>query len=251
MGAVAALVFALLAELHQQLVVGLLLGSIFFLSAPANAVLLAAQVTCTPLALQGSAMSASYLIAGLVAPLGPPLAGAALDHTGPTTTFLGIATATALVSIAVHLRRSTGHRTGARAARALLTERLQRRGVAASVHVVGGVAVALQAQPRRLTLDVDAMALDEAVFEEAEAMPAEKAYRGTGSTTPSSPGCRPDRSKPASSGRPPAWMCNLALPEHLLAMKMARSATAMWTTVRTWPKSFPSRTSRPRIVAPA
>jgi MFS family permease len=107
MGAVAALVFALLAELHQPLVVGLLLGSIFFLSAPANAVLLAAQVTCTPLPLQGRAMSASYLIAGLVAPLGPPLAGTALDHIGPTTTFLGVATATALVSIAVHLRRST------------------------------------------------------------------------------------------------------------------------------------------------
>jgi hypothetical protein len=104
---VAAVVFALLAELHQPLIVGLLLGSIFFLSAPANAVLLAAQVSCTPLPLQGRAMSASYLIAGLVAPLGPPLAGAALDHTGPTATFLGIAVLTALISTAVHLRRST------------------------------------------------------------------------------------------------------------------------------------------------
>lgn len=107
MGAVATLVFALLAELHQPLVIGLLLGSIFFLSAPANAVLLAAQVTCTPLTLQGRAMSASYLIAGLVAPLGPPLAGAALDHTSPTATFLGIAAVTALISTAVHLRRAT------------------------------------------------------------------------------------------------------------------------------------------------
>lgn len=107
MGVVATIVFALLAELRQPLVVGLLLGSIFFLSAPANAVLLAAQVSCTPLALQGRAMSASFLIAGLVAPLGPPFAGAALDHTGPATTFLGIAVVTALLSAAVHLRRAT------------------------------------------------------------------------------------------------------------------------------------------------
>lgn len=107
MGAVAAVVFAVLAGLHQPLVIGLLLGSIFFLSAPANAMLLTAQVSCTPLALQGRAMSASYLIAGLVAPLGPPLAGIALDHTGPTATFLAIATVTALISTAVHLRRAT------------------------------------------------------------------------------------------------------------------------------------------------
>jgi len=107
MGGVAAVVFALLAQQRQPLVVGLLLGSIFFLSAPANAVLLAAQAACTPLALQGRAMSASFLIAGLVAPLGPPLAGVALDHAGPTSTFLGIAGLTALISTAVHARRST------------------------------------------------------------------------------------------------------------------------------------------------
>lgn len=107
MGAVAALVFSVLAVLHQPLIIGVLLGSIFFLSAPANAVLLAAQVSCTPLALQGRAMSASYLIAGLAAPLGPPLAGLSLDHAGPATTFLGIATLTALISTAIYLRRAT------------------------------------------------------------------------------------------------------------------------------------------------
>lgn len=87
MGAVATVVFAMLAGLQQPLVIGLLLGSIFFLSAPANAMLLAAQISCTPLALQGRAMSASYLIAGLIAPLGPPLAGIAFDHKGPAVTF--------------------------------------------------------------------------------------------------------------------------------------------------------------------
>lgn len=107
MGAVATVVFAMLAGLQQPLVIGLLLGSIFFLSAPANAMLLAAQISCTPLALQGRAMSASYLIAGLVAPLGPPFAGAAFDHTGPVVTFLGIAAVTALITTAIYLRRSS------------------------------------------------------------------------------------------------------------------------------------------------
>lgn len=56
----------------------------------------------------------------------------------------------------------------------LLDQRLQRRGLAASVYVVGGFAVAQRAQPRRLSLDVDAMASDQAVFEEAEAMAAQE-----------------------------------------------------------------------------
>lgn len=52
-----------------------------------------------------------------------------------------------------------------------LNKRLQRRGVAASVFVVGGAAVAATGVRReRLTEDVDAIVKDEAVLEEAHAL---------------------------------------------------------------------------------
>jgi len=83
MGWTAAAVFASLAWVDQPLVAGALLGCIFFTSAPANAMLLSAQVARAPTHLQGRVIAASYLIAGLVAPLGPPLSGLLLDTTGP------------------------------------------------------------------------------------------------------------------------------------------------------------------------
>lgn len=105
MGWTATAVFASFAWIHQPLLAGALLGCIFFTSAPANAVLLAAQITRTPGRLQGRVVSASYLIAGLVAPLGPPLSGALLDTTSQLPTFLGIAALTGLLTIAVHRNR--------------------------------------------------------------------------------------------------------------------------------------------------
>lgn len=101
MGWTAVAVFAAFAWVDQPLLAGLLLGSIFFTSAPANAVLLAVQIRRTPARLQGRVMAASYLIAGLAAPLGPPASGLALDLLGPDATFLGIAALTALVTLAV------------------------------------------------------------------------------------------------------------------------------------------------------
>lgn len=105
MGWTAAVVFASFAWIEQPLLAGALLGCIFFTSAPANAVLLAAQITRTPSHLQGRVMAASYLIAGLAAPLGPPISGALLDVTGQLPTFLAIAALTGIITIAVHLNR--------------------------------------------------------------------------------------------------------------------------------------------------
>jgi len=102
MGWTAAATFAAFAWLHQPFLAGVLLGCIYFTAAPANAVLLAAQITRTPAPLQGRVMAASYLIAGLAAPLGPPASGIALDTTSPALTFTGIAALTAIITIAIH-----------------------------------------------------------------------------------------------------------------------------------------------------
>lgn len=90
MGWTAAAVFASFAWIDQPLLAGVLLGCIFITSAPANAGLLAAQITRTPSHLQGRVIAASYLIAGLAAPLGPPISGALLDTTDQLPTFLAI-----------------------------------------------------------------------------------------------------------------------------------------------------------------
>ena len=58
---------------------------------------------------------------------------------------------------------------------AQLDDRLRRRGIAASVFVVGGAAVAAAGVRRdRLTEDVDAFTEEQAVLEEASALAAEK-----------------------------------------------------------------------------
>lgn len=106
MGWTAAAVFAALSWVDQPLLAGLLIGCIYVTSAPANALLLAAQVDRTPGPLQGRVMAASYLIAGIAAPLGPPLSGLLLDATGPAPTFAAVAALTAVITLAVHLSRA-------------------------------------------------------------------------------------------------------------------------------------------------
>lgn len=103
MGWTATAVFAAFAWVNQPQWAGLLLGSIYFTSAPANAVLLSAQIQRTPGRLQGRVMAASFLLAGLAAPLGPPGSGIALDLVGPDATFLGIAALTALITLAAQV----------------------------------------------------------------------------------------------------------------------------------------------------
>lgn len=102
----------------------------------------------------------------------------------------------------------------------VLDARLQQRGIGASVYVVGGVAVALQAQPRRLTLDVDAIASDQVVYEEAEAMAAEEGLPPNWLNGAAQPWVPP---RPAQALRPretPGLDVHVAPPEHLLAMKI-------------------------------
>lgn len=106
MGWTAAAVFATLAAGPQPVVAGALIGCIYFTSAPANAVLLAAQMHRTPTHLQGRVIAAAFLISGLVAPLGTPSGGVLLDTTGPTTTFSVLAGATAVITVAVHLNKA-------------------------------------------------------------------------------------------------------------------------------------------------
>lgn len=106
MGWTAAIVFAALSWIDEPLFAGFLIGCIYVTSAPANAILLAAQINRTPGSLQGRVMAASYLIAGIAAPLGPPLSGALLDATGSAPTFIAVAALTAIITLAVHLSRA-------------------------------------------------------------------------------------------------------------------------------------------------
>lgn len=103
---------------------------------------------------------------------------------------------------------------------ARLDERLQRRGVAASVYVVGGVAVALQARPRRLSLDIDAVASDQAVFEEAEAMAAEEGLPPNWLNSAAQPWLPPRPPQARAERQTPGLDVHVAAPEHLLAMKI-------------------------------
>ena len=106
MGWTAAAAFVAFAAIDSPLLAGALLGCVYFTAAPANATLLATQISRTPAHLQGRVMAASYLVAGLVAPLGPPLGGALLDGTGPLPTFLAIAALTVAITVAVHLSKA-------------------------------------------------------------------------------------------------------------------------------------------------
>ncbi len=105
MGWMAAAAFAGFTWIDNPMIAGAL-GGIFLFSAPANASLLAAQIQQTPTHLQGRVMAASYLIAGLAAPLGPPISGILLDTGGQAPTFAAVAALTAIITVAIHLNRA-------------------------------------------------------------------------------------------------------------------------------------------------
>jgi predicted MFS family arabinose efflux permease len=105
MGWVSAGCLAGLAWLDQPLIVGGVLGVVYFVAAPANALLLATQIIQTPTHLQGRVVAAALLIAGIAAPLGAPAAGLLIDQIGRSGTFFTASAAIAAITIAMHLSR--------------------------------------------------------------------------------------------------------------------------------------------------
>ncbi|UJW28752.1 MFS transporter [Saccharothrix sp. AJ9571] len=85
---------------------GALLGALFLSAAPANAMLLAVQLHSTPAALHGRVLSAGMFIAGLGAPLGPPVVGALADLHGRTWTSTTLACGVAVFTVGMHCLRS-------------------------------------------------------------------------------------------------------------------------------------------------
>jgi MFS family permease len=105
---------ALLGQVRDTYVVGVLLAVMSFLATPANATLFAAQIDITPPELQGRVVSAAMLAAGIAAPVGPPLAGLLLDSAGRAPTFFFFAALAAALTIGMHLNSTirTMHRPG-------------------------------------------------------------------------------------------------------------------------------------------
>lgn len=112
---------------------------------------------------------------------------------------------------------------GAEAMRALLGEldqRLRVRGMAASVYVVGGAAMALAYGQDDVTPDIDALASHRAVAEEAKATADKHGLAEHWLNDAAGPWV-PPRPKPAVR-RPsgPGLTVHIAPPEHVLAMKL-------------------------------
>jgi len=108
----------------------------------------------------------------------------------------------------------------------LLTElggRLQAKGVSASVYIVGGAAIAIEFDTRRVTADVDAIFQPEtSVAAEAAAMAEERGLPArwlNNSAAAWVPG--PSRDTEAVVFEVPGLAVAVASPRHLLAMKMA------------------------------
>ena len=107
-----------------------------------------------------------------------------------------------------------------RALLAELDERLRARGVAASVYVVGGAAMALAYGRRDVTPDIDAIASHRAVVQEARAIADRHGLaehwlnEGAGARVPPRPASA--RRRPTE----PGLTVHIAPPEHVLAMKL-------------------------------
>lgn len=102
----------------------------------------------------------------------------------------------------------------------LLDGRLQKRGVAASVYVVGGAAIAVTVYDTRRTLDIDALVSDHAVLEEARLLAESEGIPPTWLNENAKPWVPP---RPADATVVPkrrGLTIHWAPAEHLLAMKL-------------------------------
>ena len=100
-----------------------------------------------------------------------------------------------------------------------LGERLRRRGVAASVYLVGGAAIALTVADKRSTRDVDGWVSDQVVLDEARALAAEEGLAATWLNDNAAAWVPARVSARRADG--PGLDVQVAPAEHLLAMKMA------------------------------
>lgn len=102
----------------------------------------------------------------------------------------------------------------------LLDSRLRNRGVRASIYVVGGAAMAMTVVDTRRTVDVDALASDAVVLQEARLIADTEGIPTTWLNSNASSWVPP---RPADTLVPPQRLgltVHYAPPEHLLAMKL-------------------------------
>jgi predicted MFS family arabinose efflux permease len=86
--------------------IGGLLAVMYFLAAPANGVLYAAQIHITPPHMQGRVVSAMLTIFGISAPLGPLLAGVLIAQSGQLLAFACLAALVAACTLTLQCSRA-------------------------------------------------------------------------------------------------------------------------------------------------
>lgn len=102
----------------------------------------------------------------------------------------------------------------------MLDVRLRDRGVAASVYVVGGAAIALTVNDARRTADIDAVVSHQAVMEEATALAVAEGLPPHWLNQNAKPWIPPRPRAARSRPKQPGLVIHVAPPEHLLAMKL-------------------------------
>jgi MFS family permease len=88
---------------------GALLALTYFMSAPANGMLAAVQISVTPPDLQGRMLGAVMLVASLAAPLGPLAGGWLLQDFGVRTTFVVLTCVSAAIAAVILISPSIRH----------------------------------------------------------------------------------------------------------------------------------------------
>ncbi len=102
----------------------------------------------------------------------------------------------------------------------LLDRRLHERGVAASVYVVGGAAIAVTVYDGRRTMDIDALVSDRLVLEEARLLAESEGIPPTWLNENAKPWVPPRPADATVPSKRPGLTIHWAPPEHLLAMKL-------------------------------
>ena len=102
----------------------------------------------------------------------------------------------------------------------LLDAELRQRGVAGSVYIVGGAAIALTVNDSRRTVDVDVLTLDRVVIEAARVVAAQRQVNPNWLNTNAMSWVPPRPALATVRPEEPGLSRHIAPPEHLLAMKL-------------------------------